>query len=73
MNLKLSNQGFVDYWARVGPQLERIRREELRRFDYKKNWQLVDSLLQIACSDTTPRPTSGLVELQRFFQQAKGK
>jgi len=73
LNSKRDNQGFVDYWARVGPELERIRRGELRNFDYEKNWELVDSLLQIACRDTTPRPISGLVELQKFFQQVPNR
>jgi hypothetical protein len=62
---------FVEHWRRVGPELERIRRWELRNFDYKKNLPAIDALLQIACERAVPRTTSGLVELQRLLAKAR--
>lgn len=64
-------KGWIEHWRRVGPLLEQIRRQELREFDYQKNWQMVDALLQIGCDFATPRTTSGLVELQRRLQRLR--
>lgn len=67
------NAGFIAHWKRVGPILAQIRRDELRRFDWDKNWALVDSLLDLTVDrPSEPRTTSGLVELQRFMRRAFG-
>lgn len=65
------NLGFVTHWQRVGPMLDRIRREELRQFDTFREHHVVDALLQIGFEQSVERTTSGLVELQRIFQQAR--
>lgn len=36
-----SNRGWVEHWARVGPELERIRREELRRYRHEDNIEIM--------------------------------
>jgi hypothetical protein len=64
------NQAFVDHWRRVGPQLEEIRRRELAAHGDAVNSRELDALFQLAIERGTPRTTSGLVELQRFFMQA---
>ncbi len=62
---------WVKHWQRVGPLLEQIRREELRKFKYEDHIDLIDSLLEIGCRMGQPRTTSGLVEQQRLFQKAR--
>ena len=66
-----SNEGMADYWKRVGPKLDEIRRRELRQFDHEANIGVIDALLQIAVDHGTRKTTSGLVELQRRL--AKGR
>ncbi len=65
------DKGFVEHWARVGPLLEQIRRQELRQYNYEENRHLIDALLQIAYERRDPQPTSGLVELQRILSRAR--
>jgi hypothetical protein len=62
-------RNLVRQWAATGRELERIRRDALRGMAY--NWADVDALLDIGdhC-DLTPRLTSGLVEMQRWFMRA---
>ncbi|MCX7002493.1 MAG: hypothetical protein NTV22_04375 [bacterium] len=54
-------------WARAGVELERLRRAELRTFDYAQHMAEVDELLDLAARFARPRTTSGLVELQRWL------
>ena len=68
-----TNKGFVEHWKRVGPKLERIRREELRNFRHEDNIELIDSLLQMGVDLGTERTSSGLVEMQRLFMKAMGR
>lgn len=64
------NREFIERWRRAGPALARIRKEELRNFDYKKNLPIIDSLLQLAVDQKLPpRTTSGLVELQKLLHR----
>jgi len=59
-------------WDKTGPELERIRREELRGSPYK--WEVVDSLLEIGdYCHAAPRLTSGLVEMQKSFMELARK
>lgn len=62
-------KAYLEHWRRVGPKLEAIRREELRRFDFWANRHIVDSLLQMATQHAMPRTTSGLVELERKLKK----
>jgi hypothetical protein len=66
-----SVEDLATYWRRVGPQLDRIRRAELRSFNYEEQLPIIDALLQLGCERATPRTTSGLVELQRWFAKAR--
>jgi hypothetical protein len=52
-------------WQRVGPELEAIRRRELRDYDFEKNREAVASLFQLGTDRRVPRTTSGLVEWYR--------
>ena len=67
------NAGMIAHWKRVGPILTQIRRDELRRFDWDKDWAIVDSLMDLAVDrPLESKTTSGLVELQRFMRRAFG-
>jgi hypothetical protein len=66
-----TNAAFVAHWQRVGPLLDEIRREELRNFNYADHLEAIDALLEIGARTATCRPTSGLVEQQRMFQEAR--
>jgi hypothetical protein len=61
----------VDQWRRAGPELARVRREELRRWKYDP--EIVDALLQIGDQFGKSRPTSGLVEMQKWFMKLAEK
>ena len=66
---KEQQRHLVRIWQTAGPELERIRREELRGLPY--NWADVDTLLDMGeYYDGPPRLTSGLVEMQRLFMKA---
>lgn len=58
-------KAYVEHWKRVGPLLEEIRREELRRYRTEDNVAAIHALMELGGQFAQPRPTSGLVELQR--------
>ena len=60
---------FVERWKRVGPELEAIRRKELAEFDHAANWEAIDGLLEAGLRFASPRKTSGLVEMQKWFMK----
>ena len=65
-------QQYAAQWKRAGPELARIRREELANWTY--DWMLVDSLLEIgANSPRKEEEPNGLVEMQRLFMKAAPK
>jgi hypothetical protein len=64
-------QEFVERWRKAGPELEKIRREELRALTDAEGQKLFGSLLEFASLHPQKRATSGLVEQQRIFQKAR--
>jgi len=58
---------WVKIWKQATPALKQIRKTELAVFDYSKNYQLIDEMLQYACEHGEDRTTSGLIEQQRWF------
>jgi hypothetical protein len=66
-----SNREMIAHWKRVGPELDRIRRRELRKLNHEEYFAVIDTLLQLGWDYATPRTTSGLVELQRLFAKAR--
>ena len=63
-------QQCVDAWRRAGPELERMRRDDIRHADTARSIPAFDGAFEGAVRDFPPKPTSGLVEQQRFFRQA---
>ena len=64
---------WAEVWRRAGPELERIRHEELRRMTEEDSRRAFISLCEYAAlhGENTPRPTSGLVEQQRKFMKLR--
>jgi len=65
---------WVENWKRVGPILEKIRHEELRAMTDEESWQTLDALAAFALGlpgQQNPRTTSGFVEQQRRFKNAR--
>ena len=66
-------RAWVETWQRAGAALERIKRQELRAYDYSRHQAAVDGMLRWACANAKPRLTSGLVEQQRLFAKLREK
>jgi hypothetical protein len=58
----------VQQWKAAAPELERVRREELRAYVYDP--RAVDALFEFGLRHAQPREGCGLVEMQRCFMQA---
>ena len=56
-------------WQRVGPELEKIRRRELRKYKFEENRELVNELLEMAADHAKPRKMSGLLKLQDLMRK----
>ena len=61
---------WVKAWKEAGPELERLRREELRRLDTQRAIALLCGPADYTVPPRAPKPTSGLVEQQRWFKRA---
>lgn len=63
---------WAETWKRAGPELERIRREELARMTDEQAKAAALDLLSIPLpEDLPPRRESGLVEQQRLFSKLR--
>ena len=60
---------WVKTWQEAGPRLERVRRDELRRLDPQRAIALLCGEADYTVPPRAPRPTSGLVEQQRWFMK----
>ncbi|MBI3298840.1 MAG: hypothetical protein HYZ75_11790 [Elusimicrobia bacterium] len=60
---------WVQAWKAAGPELERIRREELRRLP-PEAVALLYGHADYTVPPRAPKPTSGLVDQQRWFMKA---
>ena len=61
---------WVQTWQEAGVALDRLRRDELRRLDPKRAIALLCGDFDYRIPPRQPRPTSGLVEQQYWFQKA---
>jgi len=60
-------------WEQAGQDLEKLRREELRRLDPYKAIALLCFPADYTVPPRAPKPTSGLVEQQRWFMKLAGR
>lgn len=59
---------WVETWLRAGPELERIERAELQKFDRGRAIALLCYDADYTMPPRAPLPTSGLVEFQRWLR-----
>lgn len=74
MNNKPSNdhmRAWVAAWKKAGPDLHRIRLEEIRSADTRAAIESLDAAFRSALLHYPPMPNSGLVEQQKLFQRLK--
>lgn len=64
-------KSWVAGWARAAKALKKIKRRELRAYDYQENKAVINGMLQWACDHAKARLGSGLVDQQRFFLKMK--
>ena len=61
---------WVKAWKAAGKDLEQLRRDELRRLDPTASIALLCGPADYRTPPRAPKPTSGLVEQQRWFMKA---
>ena len=64
---------WVRAWAEAGPELEQIRRKELRALDARRAIALLCGPADYWVAPRAPKPTSGLVIQQEWFMKAAGR
>ena len=64
---------WVAAWRLAGPDLEKIRRKELRELDVLRAIEALCVPADYHVPPRAPGPTSGLVEQQRWFMKAAGR
>lgn len=64
---------WVETWKLAGADLERIRRNELRALDTYRAIEMLCGPADYTRPPRAPRPTSGLVEQQRWFMKAAAR
>jgi hypothetical protein len=63
---------WVETWKQAGPELEAIRREEIRQMeDSRPILEALEPAFNQALRDLPPRPTSGMIEMQRLFAKLR--
>jgi len=64
---------WVDNWRRVGPELERIKRDELRALSEEEGTRRAILVMEARAHEygenPRPRKASGLIEQQRLFMR----
>jgi len=58
---------WVETWKEAGPELEAIRRKEIREADNLKVLAILEGAFNHALRTLPPRPTSGLVDLHEWL------
>jgi hypothetical protein len=62
---------WVETWKEYGPELERIRLREVRDEDNLLSLQLLARAFNHATRTQPPDSSSGLVEMQRYFDKLR--
>ena len=62
---------WVEAWKIAGPELERVRRQELRQLDAYLAIALLCGPADYNQAPRAPKPTSGLIEQQRIFRKLR--
>jgi len=62
---------WVEIWKKSAPELHRIRINELMSSRVPSTVELLEDAFQSALRFNPPKPSSGLVEQQRWFMKMK--
>jgi hypothetical protein len=58
---------WVETWKQAGPELEAIRRREIRDADNLRVLAILERAFNQALHDNPPRQSSGMVEMQQYL------
>jgi hypothetical protein len=58
---------WVGIWKKAGPELEAIRRRDIAETDTPRALALLEEAFNQAVQSQPPRPTSGMVEMQKWL------
>ena len=62
---------WVETWSKAGPELEAIRRQEIRQADNLKVLAVLEQAFNQALRSRLARPSSGLVEMQEWLSKIR--
>ncbi|MFZ4695846.1 MAG: hypothetical protein ACOYMV_12040 [Verrucomicrobiia bacterium] len=62
---------WIETWRRAGPELERIRREEIRKVETAAAMRALTDAFESALLHSSPSRWSGLVEQQAVFGKSR--
>jgi hypothetical protein len=65
-----NGRAWISAWSRASVAMERVRRQELRDLDGQRAVSLLCGPADYRVSPRLARPSSGLVEQQRWFRKA---
>ena len=60
---------FVERWQRLGPDLEKIRKRELKAISTPQALQNLAGAFEDCRLRFPPKPTSGLIQQQKWFKK----
>jgi hypothetical protein len=66
-------KSWVLAWKSAGQVMEQLRRSELRQLDAQRGIALLCGPADYRVAPRAPKPTSGLIEQQRWFMKAAGR
>ena len=67
----MSIEAWVRTWQEAGPQLEAIRRKEVREADNLHVLELLEEAFNHALQALPCRPSSGMVQMQEYFAKLR--
>ena len=62
---------WVRTWEDAGPELEAIRRREIREADNLQVLAILEDAFNHSLRTLPPRPSSGMVEMQAWFRKLR--
>jgi hypothetical protein len=62
-------QCWVDGWKTAGARMDQLRRERLRNIDTQQSLRNLADAFEACRIHSQPRPTSGLVDQQHWFER----
>lgn len=62
---------WIQAWKRADANLQRMRFQRLRQFDYQQEHDQIMGLLELGYRFRKPRESSGLVQMQQILKKAR--